>query len=125
MYPVALDLASLSRWVSTLPRALWPRTLAPYQGGLRRCRVPRGPGPRLPAEVGFSVAMFPGASDLTSLPRWAPALLRAPQSRISPPYRGGPWRHHVSRDPRPRLLAEVSSDAGMCPLAPDLTSLTR
>jgi hypothetical protein len=42
--------------------------------------------------------------------------------RTTPPYRGGLRRHHVSRGPGPRLLAEVSSDAAMSPTARALPS---
>jgi hypothetical protein len=66
------------------------------------------------------------ASDYTSLlKRWAPAPPRVPRPQTSPPCRGELQCYHVSRDPGPRLLAEVSSDAATYSLAPDLASLLR
>jgi hypothetical protein len=48
-------------------------------------RTSRGSGPRLPAEVGSSIAMCPMALDLTSQLRWALALSRILWLRTSPP----------------------------------------
>jgi hypothetical protein len=53
------------------------------------------------------------------------ALPRKLYLQTIPPCIGGLRRHHVSRGPESHLLAEVSSDAATCPLAPDLASLMR
>jgi hypothetical protein len=100
-YPVTSDLASLPRWVPALPHARWPWTLAPYQGGLWHCHVPRGPGSRLPTEVSSGAATCLMASDLVSLSRWAPTLPRVPRPRTSPPCRGGARSCHVYMAPGP------------------------
>jgi hypothetical protein len=63
--------------IHTLPRVLWLRISPPSWGGLRRCHVPYGSGPRLPAEVDSSAATCPMALDLASRLRWAPVLPRA------------------------------------------------
>jgi hypothetical protein len=68
-YLVALNLNSLSRWVSTLPHVPRPWTSAPYLGGFWRCHVRRGPIPRLPVEVGSGTATCLMGPDLTSLLR--------------------------------------------------------
>jgi hypothetical protein len=39
MCPMPSDLTSRLRWVLTLPRVIWLRTLPPDRGGLRRCHV--------------------------------------------------------------------------------------
>jgi hypothetical protein len=125
MCPTAPDLGSLLRWTPALPCVPRPRTSPPCQGGLRRYHVSYGPGPPLLIEVGSSAATCPTAPDLTYLPRWAPTLSRVPRSRTSPPCRGGLQRCHVSYGPGPRFLAEVSSGAATCPVAPDPASLLR
>jgi hypothetical protein len=38
--------------------------------------------------------------------------------QTTPPCRGGLRRHHASRGPGPRLLAEASSGTATCPMAP-------
>jgi hypothetical protein len=68
--------------------------------------VTRGPGPHLLAELSSSAATCSSAPDLTSLPRWAPALPRFPWLRALPPI-------------------EESSGGAMCSSALDLTSLPR
>jgi hypothetical protein len=60
-------------------------------------------------------AMCSSAPDLTSLPRWAPALPRVPQLPTSPPCRGGLRRCHVFLSSGPRLPAEVGSGAATWP----------
>jgi hypothetical protein len=70
-------------------------------------------------------AMYHIAPDLTSLPMWAPALSRVPRLWTSPPCRGGIWCCHMSRGPRPHLLADVTSNTAMCPSSLDLASLPR
>jgi hypothetical protein len=57
----------------TLSRALRLWTLPPSCGGLRRCHMSYGSGPRLPAKVGSGAATCPMAPDLASRLRWAPA----------------------------------------------------
>jgi hypothetical protein len=74
--PTTPDLASLTRWASALQHLPWPRTSPPCRGWFRRRYVSRGPGPRLPAELGSGAATCPAALDLASLPRWAPTLSR-------------------------------------------------
>jgi hypothetical protein len=59
------------------------------------------------------------ASDHTSLQKWAPEPPRVPWPRSSPPFRS----RHVSHGPGPHLLAEVSSGAATCHVAPALASL--
>jgi hypothetical protein len=56
-------------------------------------------------------------SDHTSLQRWAPVLPCVPQLQALPPCRGGLRRCHVFLSSRPRLPAEVGSDAAMCSVA--------
>jgi hypothetical protein len=87
-------------------------------------------------------ATYAVASDHTSLhKRWALPPPRVPRPQTSPPWRGELRSCHVSRCPRPRLLAEVSSGAATfslpgpcllaevssgattCPIAPGSTSL--
>jgi hypothetical protein len=63
------------------------------------------------------------ASDHTSLRRWALEPPRVLQPRTSPPWRGELRCCHVSLGPGPRLLAEVSSGATMCPMALGSASL--
>jgi hypothetical protein len=65
-----------------------------------------GSGPCLLAELSSGAATRSSAPDLTSLPRWAPALPRVPWLRALP-------------------LREESSSAATCSSAPDLTSLPR
>jgi hypothetical protein len=90
-----------------------------------RCHMPYVSGPRLSAEMGSGAATCPMARDLASQLRWAPALPRAPWLQTSPPGSGGLQRCHVSYGSGPRLPAEVSSNAAMCPMAPNLTSRLR
>jgi hypothetical protein len=97
MHPTTPDLASLPRWALALPRAMWLRTLPPYQNELRHCQVPCSIGHCLPAEAGFGAATCPhgtgphlpvgeGSSAATclvvlshtSLPRRALTLPRVP-----------------------------------------------
>jgi hypothetical protein len=66
--------------------------------------LPRGPGPRLLAELISSAATRSSAPDLAFLPRWAPTLPRVPWLRPLPP-------------------REESSGAATCSSAPDLASL--
>jgi hypothetical protein len=68
---------------------------------------------------------YPVAPDLSSLSRCAQVLPHVLQPRTLPSCRGGLRCCHVSRGPGPRLLAELSSGAATCSLAPDLTSLLR
>jgi hypothetical protein len=68
--------------------------------------LPCGPGPRLPTELSFGVAMRSSALDLASLSRWALALPRVPWLRALPP-------------------REESSDTATCSSALDLASLLR
>jgi hypothetical protein len=70
-------------------------------------------------------AMYPVASDHTSLQMWAPTLPRVLWPRTSSPCQCGIRRYHVSRGPGPHLLAEVSFAVAMCPSAPGLASLSR
>jgi hypothetical protein len=88
MCPVALGLTSLLRWALALSRAPWLQTSPPCRDRFGCCHISRGPGPRLPAEVFSGAATCPTALDLTSLPRWAPALPCVPRPRTSPPCRG-------------------------------------
>jgi hypothetical protein len=76
MCHMALNLASRLRWAPVLPCVLWLRTSPPGKGGLRRCHVSYGSGPRLPEEVGSGATKYPMALDLTSRLRWASALPR-------------------------------------------------
>jgi hypothetical protein len=55
------------------------------------------------------------APDLTSRPRWTPALSRVLWLRTPPPDQGGLQRCHVSYSFRPRLPAEVGFGAATCP----------
>jgi hypothetical protein len=68
--------------------------------------VARGSGPCLLAELSSTVATCSSASDLTSLPRWAPALPRVLWLWALPP-------------------REESFGAATCSSAPDLASLPR
>jgi hypothetical protein len=68
--------------------------------------MPRGPGPRLLAELSSSAATCTSAPDHASLPRWAPAQPCVPWHRALPP-------------------RKESSGAAMCSSALDLTSLSR
>jgi hypothetical protein len=68
--------------------------------------LPRGPGPCLLAELSSTVATCSSASDLTSLPRWAPVLPRVSWLWALPP-------------------REESFGAATCSSAPDLASLSR
>jgi hypothetical protein len=83
--PVASDLASLSRWAPALPRVPQHRTSPPCRGGHRHYNMSHGPRPRLLAKVSSDIATCPLASDLASLPRWAPALPRVPWLRALSP----------------------------------------
>jgi hypothetical protein len=94
--PSALDLTSLSRWASALPRVPWLRALPPRDvssgaathssaldlASLSRwaLALPRVPWLRAlpPRDVSSGAAMCSSALDLASLPRWAPALPRGP-----------------------------------------------
>jgi hypothetical protein len=67
--------------------------------------------------------MYPAAPSLTSLLRWAPTLPCVTRLWISPPYRGGLQRCHVSCSSRSHLPIEESSDATTCPTALDPSSL--
>jgi hypothetical protein len=87
-----------------LPRASWLWTPSPCSGRLQCCHVPRGFGPRLPAQESFGAAMCPMAPDSTSLLR-------------------GLWCCHVSRGSGPRLPAREGSNTVTCPAALDLASL--
>jgi hypothetical protein len=75
--------------------------------------------------VHLLTAMYHVAPDLTSLPMWALALPRVPRPRTSPPCRGGIQCCHMSRGPRPHLLADMTSNTVMCPSSLDLASLPR
>jgi hypothetical protein len=57
--PMAPDLNSRQRWAPMLSRVLWLRTLPPDRGGLRCYHMSYVFGPRLPAEVGSDVVMYP------------------------------------------------------------------
>jgi hypothetical protein len=80
-------------------------------------------GSRLSAEVGSAAATFSMAPNLTSWPRWAPALSRVIWLRTPPPDRGGLQRCHVSYSSRPRLPVEVGFGAATCPTGLCATSL--
>jgi hypothetical protein len=69
--------------------------------------------------------MCPTAPDLTSLQMRVPVLPRVLQPRTSPTNRGGLRRCHVTYGSGPCLPAELGSGAAMCPMALDLTSLSR
>jgi hypothetical protein len=90
-----------------------------------RCHMPYGSGHRLPVEIGSDVVMCRMISDLASWLRWAPALSRALQFRISSSAWGELRRCHVSYDSEPRLPAEVGSDAATCPMSLDHASSVR
>jgi hypothetical protein len=77
---------SLLRWAPMLPRVLGLRTPPPDWGGLQRCHMSYGFGPRLLAEVGSSTTTCPTALDRPSLLRWAPVLPHVSWLRILPPY---------------------------------------
>jgi hypothetical protein len=68
--------------------------------------LPRGPGPRLLAELSSGATTCSSALDLASLLRWAPALPRVPWLRALPP-------------------RDESSSAATCSSTPDLVSLSR
>jgi hypothetical protein len=77
--PIALDLASQLMWALTLPYILWLWTSPHSWGGLHRCNMSYGSGPRLPAEVGSGAATCPMAPNLASRLRWTAALPRVPR----------------------------------------------
>jgi hypothetical protein len=108
--------------IHTLPRALQPRTLPPYRGGLRCCHVPYGSGPRLPIEVGSGVVTCPTAPGPASLVRWALALKRTLWLWTPPPCRDGLRRCHVTYGSTPHLPIEVGFDVAAYPMAPDPAS---
>jgi hypothetical protein len=64
---VAPDLTSLPRWALVLPCVIWLQTLPTCPGGLRRCHMSYGSGPRLPAEEGSGAATCHMALDPASL----------------------------------------------------------
>jgi hypothetical protein len=74
--PVALDLASLMRRASALPRVLWLRTSPSCQGGLWRGHVSYGFRPRLHVEEGSCATTRPAAPYPASPLRRAPVLPR-------------------------------------------------
>jgi hypothetical protein len=85
-FPTTPDLVSLPRWALALPCVPRPQTSPPCRGGLQCCLVSHSPTPRLPIEMGSSIATCPMAPDLASLLRWALALPHVPRCRTSPPY---------------------------------------
>jgi hypothetical protein len=116
--PLDLDLTSRLRWAPVLPRVPWLWTSPLGRGGLRRCHVSYGSGPRLPAKVSSDAATCPMISDLTSRLRWTLALTHVLWLRTTPPDRGELRRCHVSYGSGPHLSTEVGSSAAMCPAAP-------
>jgi hypothetical protein len=68
-------------------------------------------------------ATCPTTPNLTTLPRWAPALPYVKWLWTSPPYRGGLQRCHVSNGFGPHLPAEVGSAVATCSMALDPASL--
>jgi hypothetical protein len=141
---MAPDLASQLRWAPALLRVLWLQTSPPSWGGLRRCHVSNGSGPRLlwlwtsplgwgglqrcqmfygsgsrlSAKVGSDAATCPMPLDLTSQLRWTPTLPYVIWLQTSPPDWGGLRRCHVSCGSRPHLPTGAGSDAATCPTAP-------
>jgi hypothetical protein len=95
-YPTAPDPASLMRWASALPCALWLQTILPCQSGLWCCHVSSGSGPHLPAEVGSGAATCLEPSDLASQLGWAPVSSCILRLWTSPPCWEGLWHCHVS-----------------------------
>jgi hypothetical protein len=89
------------------PGAATCPTAPDFTSLLRRALVlPRGPKPRLLAELSSGAATCFSASGLASLLRWAPALLCVSWLRALPP-------------------REESSDAATCSSAPNLAFLSR
>jgi hypothetical protein len=111
--------------IHTLSCTLQLWTSPPGWGGLRRCHVSSGSGPRLLVEVSFSAAICPAAPNLASWLRWALALPCVLWLRTSPLGTGGLQHCHVSSGSRPRLPVDVGSDAVTCPAALDLASWLR
>jgi hypothetical protein len=129
--------------IHALPRKLYLRTTPPWRGGLRSRHVSNGPEPHLLAELSSGAATCSSAPDLTSLPRWAPALPRVPWLRALSPLCRHPedrvsshtssksrqgamlasMHYHVSCSFGPHLPAAVGFGATTCLAAPDLTSL--
>jgi hypothetical protein len=71
---IVLDLPSLLRRASVLPRIPQLQTSSFCREGLRCCHVSSGIGPRLPIEEGSDAATCPVALDLVSPLRRAPVL---------------------------------------------------
>jgi hypothetical protein len=67
---------------------------------------------------------YPVAPDPASLLTWAPALPRVTRPQTSPTDRGRLRHYHVSRNPGPRLLTEMSSGAATCRWALSLPHVT-
>jgi hypothetical protein len=77
-HPATPDLTSLLKRAPVPPSVSWPRTLPPYRGGLRHCRVSHGSRPRLPTKEGSGVTTCPTALDPASQRGRALALPRIP-----------------------------------------------
>jgi hypothetical protein len=88
-----------------------------------RYHVSCNSGPHPPAEVGSGATTCLAALDLTSLPRWAPALPRVPWPWTLPPCRGGLQCCHMFCSSRPLLPVKEGSGAAVCPTASDPASL--
>jgi hypothetical protein len=87
--PTALDLASLLRRDSTLPRVPRHQTPPPYSGGLQCCHVSHDIRPRLPAQEGFGAVVCPTTLYPASLLRRASALPHVPRLQTPSPCSGG------------------------------------
>jgi hypothetical protein len=93
------------------------QTLPPCLGGLRRCHVLHGSGPRLLVWEGSGATTCPAALDHASLLRRAPMLPCAPWLWTLPPYLGGFQCCHMPHDFRVCLLVREGFDAATCPAA--------